>query len=95
MNFLPQKKSYSNNKERLEVDQEIEEIKRWLNDFDQQEIEVSYFKADQKVKILSGSFINQEAKIVKQQGKHLVMTLEGLGLVLRVKLDQLILEKAE
>jgi transcriptional antiterminator RfaH len=75
--------------------QEIEEIKRWLNDFDHNELEVDYYKADQKVRILSGSFINQEAKIVKQQGKHLVMTLEGLGLVLRVKLDQMILEKAE
>jgi transcription antitermination factor NusG len=74
--------------------QEIEEIKRWLNDFDHHELEVDYYKADQKVRILSGSFINQEAKIVKQHGKHLVMTLEGLGLVLRVKLDQMILEKA-
>lgn len=74
--------------------QEIEEIKRWLNDFDHNELEVDVYKADQKVRILSGSFINQEAKIVKQQGKHLVMTLEGLGLVLRVKLDQMILEKA-
>ena len=55
---------------------------------------VDVYKADQKVRILSGSFINQEAKIVKQQGKHLVMTLEGLGLVLRVKLDHLMLEKA-
>lgn len=75
--------------------QEIEEIKRWLNDFDHNELEIDYYKADQKVRILSGSFINQEAKIVKQQGKHLVMTLDGLGLVLRVKLDQMILEKAE
>ena len=74
--------------------QEIEEIKRWLNDFDHNELMVDVYKADQKVRILSGSFINQEAKIVKQQGKHLVMTLEGLGLVLRVKLDHLMLEKA-
>jgi transcription antitermination factor NusG len=58
-------------------------------------LEVDHYKAEQKVRILSGSFINQEAKIVKQQGKHLVMTLEGLGLVLRVKLDQMILERAE
>lgn len=75
-------------------DQEIEEIKRWLNDFDHQDIEVNYFKADQKVKILSGSFINQEARIVKQQGNHLVLTLEGLGLVLRTKLSETLLEMA-
>jgi transcription antitermination factor NusG len=74
--------------------QEIEEIKRWLNDFDHNELEVNVYKADQKVRILSGGFINHEAKIVKQKGKYLVMTLEGLGLVLRVKLDHMILEKA-
>jgi transcription antitermination factor NusG len=74
-------------------DQEIEEIKRWLNDFDHQDIEVSYFKVDEKVKILSGSFINQEARIVRQQGNHLVLTLEGLGLVLRTKLSETLLEK--
>jgi transcriptional antiterminator RfaH len=73
--------------------QEIEEIKRWLNDFDHQEIEVSYFKPDEKVRILSGSFINQEAKIVRQQGNHLVLTLEGLGLVLRTKLCETLLER--
>jgi transcription antitermination factor NusG len=74
-------------------EQEIEEIKRWLNDFDHQDIEVSYFKVDEKVKILSGSFINQEARIVRQQGNHLVLTLEGLGLVLRTKLSETLLEK--
>jgi transcription antitermination factor NusG len=74
-------------------EQEIEEIKRWLNDFDHQDIEVSYFKVDEKVKILSGSFINQEARIVRQQGNQLVLTLEGLGLVLRTKLSDTLLEK--
>lgn len=74
-------------------EQEILEIKRWLNDFDHNELEVSYFSPDQKVKILSGSFINQQAKIVRQQGNHLVLTLEGLGLVLRVKLNETLLER--
>lgn len=74
-------------------EQEILEIKRWLNDFDHNELEVSYFSPDQKVKILTGSFINQQAKIVRQQGNHLVLTLEGLGLVLRVKLNETLLER--
>ena len=74
--------------------EEITEIKRWLTDFDHDALEVSYFETDQKVRILSGNFINQEARVVKQQGNHLVMVLEGLGIVLRTKVTETLLEKA-
>jgi transcriptional antiterminator RfaH len=75
-------------------DVELLEIKRWLTDFDHDALEVSYFETDQKVRILSGNFINQEARVVKQQGNHLVMVLEGLGIVLRTKVTETLLEKA-
>ena len=75
-------------------DQEIDEIKRWLNIYEHDSIEVSYYQANEKVKILSGNFINHEAKIVRQNGSNLVMYLEGLGIKLLTKLDNILLEKA-
>ncbi|WP_255069367.1 UpxY family transcription antiterminator [Lacihabitans sp. LS3-19] len=75
-------------------DHEIDEIKRWLNVYDHEAIEVSYYNPNDKVKILSGNFINQEAKIIRQNGSNLVMYLEGLGIKLLTKLDNIILEKA-
>ena len=75
-------------------DHEIEEIKRWLNVYDHESIEVSYYNPNDRVRILSGSFINHEAKIIRQNGSKLSLCLEGLGIKLITKLENIILEKA-
>ena len=75
-------------------DHEIEEIKRWLNVYDHDNIEVSYYNPNDRVKILSGNFINHEAKIIRQNGSKLLLCLEGLGIKLITKLENIILEKA-
>jgi transcriptional antiterminator RfaH len=73
-------------------DYEIETIKHWLNDFDHDQIELRELKVGQNVKIASGSFMNRNASVVKQRGQHLELQFEGLGLVLRTKLNNVRLD---
>ncbi len=72
---------------------EIETIKKWLNDYEHENLEVSYFKAEDKVKIKSGPFIDNQAKVISHNGNHLVLQLEGLGLRISTKINQTELAK--
>lgn len=68
--------------------QEIEQIKTWLNDFDHEQIEVLSFQPGERVAIASGPLMHQGGEVVKQQGNYLYLKLEGLGLLLRVDLAE-------
>lgn len=74
-------------------DTEIGEIKRWLNEFDHNYIEVLNFKKNEIVNIQSGSFLDCMAVVKSSQGNALELVLEGLGIVLRAKANQIILKK--
>ncbi|GAB3258003.1 UpxY family transcription antiterminator [Larkinella harenae] len=72
------------NKPAIVREEEIEQIKKMLNDFDHETIQVHQFEVADKVRIDSGAFMKQEGEIVAQQGKKLTLHLESLGIYLSV-----------
>lgn len=75
-------------------DFEIEEIKRWLSDYDHSSIQISSIGIDDVVEIKSGPFIDSFAKIVAKNGNQLVLELKGLGIRLTTNNNQILLKKA-
>ena len=64
--------------------EEIEVIKKWLNESNDCEVTVAPYQIGDKVKLESGPFASQEA-IVKEVNKtHYLLVLESLGCVLKM-----------
>ena len=64
--------------------EEIEVIKKWLNESNDCEVTVGPYQIGDKVKLESGPFASQEA-IVKEVNKtHYLLVLESLGCVLKM-----------
>jgi transcriptional antiterminator RfaH len=74
-------------------DSEIEEIKRWLSEYDHNTIVVKSIGVNDTVEIKSGPFIDSFAKIIAQNGNQLVLELKGLGLRLTTNNNQILLKK--
>lgn len=76
-------------------DEEIEIIKKLLNDFDHTAIRVQQYSVSDKVRISSGIFMEQEGHVVAQQGKKLVLRLESLGISISVDTSRTLVDKQE
>jgi transcriptional antiterminator RfaH len=63
---------------------EIQTLKRWLNDFDHETIAVMTFKAGQRVQVQSGPLMGRSAVVVEQRGQALHLILDDLGLIIQV-----------
>jgi transcriptional antiterminator RfaH len=74
-------------------DKEIEEIKRWLNDFSHEKIYTDTFQVNDKVVITSGTLINQEAIVLSQRGNQLVLHLESIGYRMCISMADVTVEK--
>lgn len=64
-------------------DSEIETIKRFLNDYEDISVASSALQADQRVKIVSGIFIDREAVVKQVFGNKVKIHIESLGVVLQ------------
>ena len=78
----------------LIADSSINEIKRWLNDFDHSQIQVIPLSVNDKVIIKSGPFQNQEAQINKINGNQIDLFIESIGIKISLKQNQTELAKA-
>ena len=74
-------------------DEEIDQIKVWLNDFDHEEIEVQSYSKGDKIIVESGPLMDQKGEIVTKQGNNLLLRLEGLGMILWVNASRNHVEK--
>lgn len=66
---------------------EIETLKRWLNEFDAEWINVESFQTGQKIHIQSGPLLGKSGEVVEQRGQNLELILEELQLKIRVDLS--------
>jgi len=76
-------------------DEEIAEIKRWLNEYDNKKISVKQFQNDDRVIIKSGLLIDKKATVLKQNGNQLMLQLESLGFALYVSQSNIIVNPIE
>lgn len=65
-------------------EEEISEIKRWLNDYDHELIETKVFQTNDRLIIKSGLFIDNTAIVLKQNGNQMILRLEKLGFNLSI-----------
>ena len=72
------------NKPAVVRDEEIDQIKTWLNDFDNELIEIQSYAPGDKVLVESGPLMDQRGEVVTRQGDNLLLKLEGLGMILWV-----------
>ncbi|GAB3544168.1 UpxY family transcription antiterminator [Spirosoma fluminis] len=74
-------------------EEEIDVIKKLLNDFDHQTIQVQQYNVSDKVRIGSGLFMEQEGQVIAQQGKKLVLRIESLGVSISVDTGRTLVDK--
>lgn len=74
-------------------DEEIEVIKKFLNDFDHAAIQIQQYSVSDKVRINSGVFMEQEGHVIAQQGKKVVVRLESLGVSISVDTSRTLVDK--
>ncbi|MBD2752596.1 UpxY family transcription antiterminator [Spirosoma validum] len=74
-------------------DEEIEIIKKLLNDVDHAAIQLQQYSVSDKVRINSGVFMEQEGHVVAHQGKKLVLRLESLGVSISVDTGRTLVDK--
>ena len=68
--------------------QEIDTLKRWLNDYAPEAIELSRYAPQQQVRIASGPFLDQEATVLEHRGETLSLHIEALQLTVKVNLTR-------
>jgi len=68
--------------------QDIDTLKRWLNDCAPDSMEVTSYVPGRELKILSGPFQDHEGVVVEQRGQSLELYLKELQLQVKVDLRQ-------
>ncbi|MFM6953665.1 MAG: UpxY family transcription antiterminator [Sphingobacteriaceae bacterium] len=61
---------------------EIETIKRFLNEHETVQVSVTNLKPNDKVKILSGAFIDTQARVIAKKGQRVVVEIPSLQMTL-------------
>ncbi|UEG49480.1 UpxY family transcription antiterminator [Ferruginibacter lapsinanis] len=69
-------------------DEEIDTVKKFLNDFSDVSIEEMKFNVNDKVKITQGILMNYEGVIIELLGKKARIMIEGLGLIMSANIDK-------
>lgn len=68
--------------------EEIDTLKRWLNDISMEDISLETYRAGSTVKLLSGPLQGHYAAVSEQRGSTLELVLEELQIKLKVDLRQ-------
>lgn len=71
-------------------DEEIQTIKTWLQDERVEDVEIGHLTPGEKLIISNGSFQGKEAIIQKVGKKRLKLVLSGLGLVVNVRVSEVL-----
>lgn len=74
-------------------DREIEAIRKFLNEYEEVIVEITGLKANQKVKITSGAFMDYEASVIGVHKNQATLSIDSLGykLIAIVPLKKLII----
>jgi transcription antitermination factor NusG len=73
---------YWNKKPAIIKEKEINTIKRFLNEYENVEVHAAELKLNQRVRILSGSLMDQEGKVVDIRHKAVKVAIDSLGYIL-------------
>ena len=74
-------------------DGEIELLKNWLSQYTHESIESSAFQVNDRVLLRSGALMDQKAEVLSSSGNYILLSLETLGMQIKVDLRKNIVEK--
>ncbi len=74
-------------------DEEIETIRKFLNEFTEVQVENISLEADSRVRIRSGVLMNYEGIVLEIYGSRAIVKIDSLGLQLSAQFDKKNLEK--
>ena len=63
---------------------EIQTLKRWMNDVDHDCIQISSISPGQRVQVQTGPLMGRTATVAEHRGQHLQLILEDIGLIIQV-----------
>jgi len=69
-------------------EKEINAIRRFLDEHENVQVKPMHLKLDQRVKILSGTFMDQEGKILDVRHKMVKVAIDSLGYILVAYIDR-------
>lgn len=69
-------------------DQEIEKIKKWLNEFDHSLLSIKTIQPGDIVRVQTGALMDQRAGVIEKKGKKLKLLLESLGVIVSLDLNK-------
>ena len=76
-------------------EREINAIKRFLDEYENVEVQPMDIKLDQRVRILSGSFMDQEGKVIGIRHKAVKIAIDSLGYILIAYIERSKLTSAQ
>jgi len=79
---------YWNGKPAVVRDFEIDNIKKFLGEYEYVDIESIDFKADDNVLITAGAFMDMEGKVLKELGNFVEIEIKSLGFKLIAKVEK-------
>lgn len=79
---------YWNGKPAVVKDFEIDNIKKFLGEYEYVDLESIDFKPDDNVLIASGAFMDMEGKVLKQLGNFVEIEIKSLGFKLVAKVEK-------
>jgi len=74
-------------------EKEMNLLKNWLMEYDHDSIEATNLNANDRIRIRSGAFMDQEAEVLESKGNYALLLLEDLGLKVKVDLRKNLIEK--
>ena len=86
---------YWDGKPALIKEKEINAIKRFLNEYENVEVQAMELRPEQRVKIITGPLMDQEGKILSVNRKIVKVAIDSLGYVLVAHIDRTKLTSAQ
>jgi transcription antitermination factor NusG len=83
---------YWNGKPALIRDEEIETIKKFLNEFTDVEVQEYKFEVNKKVRVKQGALMNQEGVVIEVSGNRAKVKIESIGVQLSAVFEKKNLE---
>jgi transcription antitermination factor NusG len=79
---------YWNGKPAVIREKEIQVIKRFLDEYENVEVQQVEIRTDQRVKILAGPMMDQEGKVLEVKNKTVKVCIDSLGYMLIAHIDK-------
>jgi transcription antitermination factor NusG len=76
-------------------EKEMDLLKSWLMQYDQNTILAENLNTNDRIRIRSGALIDKEAEVLESKGNYALLLLEDLGLQVKVDLRKNIVEKIQ